>query len=278
MASALRTSVLALGPSEPSLGALSPVDQNWLVAALDHLIKIDKSRRVENAHGNSYCIFEAGRIYFQCLAPSFGTYLRCESVSEQFVPEVANILTQAKRNQLVHEFGFAAPGYSKNFSQKMEIKGKEDLAYVARLAFRVLRDVYDVKDFAATQFKLTLLKPALPVPAPGFLPPPLQTEPLVEKPYVVLVDDNFHFMKEEERYQSGDYATLEEAVKKCQEIVDSFLDDQYKPGMSSDALFEQYAHFGEDPFIRGPESDFSAWNYARQRCDELCRNLSDKGV
>jgi hypothetical protein len=58
------------------------------------------------------------------------------------VPEVASILTQAKRNQLEHEFGFAAPGHSKNFSQKIEIKGKEDLAYVARLAFRVLRDVY----------------------------------------------------------------------------------------------------------------------------------------
>jgi hypothetical protein len=278
MASALRTSVLALRPNEPSLGTLSSVDQNWLVAAIDHLIRIDKSRRAENAHGNSYCIFEAGRIYFQCLAPSFGTYLRCESVSEKFVPEVASILTQAKRNQLVHEFGFAAPGYSKNFSQKIEIKGMEDLAYVARLAFRVLRDVYDVKDFAATQFKLTLLKPALPVAEPGFLSVSQRAEPLAEKPYVVFVDDNFHFMKEEERYKSGDYATLEEAVKKCQEIVDGFLDDQYKPGMSSDALFEQYAHFGEDPFIRGPESDFSAWDYARQRCDELCRNLSDKGV
>ena len=195
MASALRTSVLALRPSEPSLGTLSPVDQNWLVAAIDHLIRIDKSRRAENAHGNSYCIFEAGRIYFQCLAPSFGTYLRCESVSEKFVPEVASILTQAKRSQLVYEFGFAAPGYSKNFSQKIEIKGMEDLAYVARLAFRVLRDVYDVKDFAATQFKLTLLKPALPVAEPGFLSVSLRAEPLAEKPYVVFVDDNFHFMK-----------------------------------------------------------------------------------
>jgi hypothetical protein len=57
-----------------------------------------------------------------------------------------------------------------------------------------------------------------------------------------------------------------------------FLDEQYKPGMSSDALFEQYAYFGEDPFIRGRESDFSAWDYARRRYEELCCNLSDKGV
>jgi hypothetical protein len=39
---------------------------------------------------------------------------------------------------------------------KTEIKGQDDLAHVARMAFRVLRDVYNVKDFGAVQFKLTL--------------------------------------------------------------------------------------------------------------------------
>jgi hypothetical protein len=56
-----------------------------------------------------------------CLAPSFGTYLRCESVSEKFIPEIGAILTPEKRDQLVREFGFTAPGYSKNFSQKIEV-------------------------------------------------------------------------------------------------------------------------------------------------------------
>ena len=74
------------------------------------------------------------------------------------------ILTPEKRDRLVQEFGFAAPGYSKNFSQKIEIKGNDDLAYVARMVFRVLRNIYDVKDFGSTKFKLSILKPALPIP------------------------------------------------------------------------------------------------------------------
>ncbi len=133
------------------------------MTALAHLIQIDESRRVENVFGDAYCIFEAGRAYFQCLAPSFGTYLRCEAVSEKFIPEMGAILTPEKRNRLVQEFDFAAPGYSKNFSQKIDIVSKEDLAFVARMAFRVLRDVYDVTDFGAAKFKVSIPEPAKPV-------------------------------------------------------------------------------------------------------------------
>ncbi len=118
-----------------------------------HLIEIDQSRRVENVNENAYCIFEVGPVYFQCLAPSFGTYLRCKSVSEKFAPELGAILTLEKKDRLVREFGFIAPGHSKNFSQKIEIMEKRDLAYVARMAFRVLRDIYDVKNLGATNFK-----------------------------------------------------------------------------------------------------------------------------
>jgi hypothetical protein len=85
-------------------------------------------------------------------------------------------------------------------------------------------------------------------------------------------------MKEEERYKSGDYTTLEEAVVKCQIIVDEFLVREHKPGMSLNELYDQYCMFGEDPFIRGPGSDFSAWDYARRRCDELCRNPNDNNL
>ncbi len=238
---------------------------------MTHLIQIDKSRRADNVFGSAYCIFEVGPAYFQCLAPPFGMYLRCEAASEKFVHELAAILTPVKKNQLVQEFGFTAPGYSKNFSQKIEIKGKEDLAYVARMAFRVLRDVYGVKDFGATQFKLTLPKPAPPIPELASLPIEVLAEPSAEKPYRVFVDDNFHYMRD----KSGEYETLEEAVNECKSIVDEFLERERKLGMSSNELYDQYCMFGEDPFIRGPGSDFSARDYARQRCDELCRNQND---
>jgi hypothetical protein len=266
------TLLTTLRQDEPALGSLSLADQNWLAVALAHLIQIDESRRAENAHGSSYCIFEVGRAYFQCLAPSFGTYLRCESVSEKFVPEIGAIITPEKRDRLVREFGFTVPGYSKNFSQKIEVKAREDLAYVARMAFRVLRDIYDVKDFGATKFKLTLAKPSRTIPEVVSLPIQIPAEPTAETPYAVFVDDNFHHMNEDERYKDGDYATLEEAVSKCRRIVDDCLAHEHKPGMSSTELYDRYCSFGEDPFIRGPGCDFSAWAYARQRCDEICRN------
>ena len=160
---AFETLLTTLRQDEPALGNLTVTDQSWLTTALARLIQIDESRRAENAHGSSYCIFESGRAYFQCLAPSFGTYLRCEAVSEKFVPEMRAILTSEKSDRLVHEFGLAAPGYSKNFSQKIEIEDKDDLAYVARMAFRVLRDAYNVTDFRATGFKVSIPTPAKPV-------------------------------------------------------------------------------------------------------------------
>ena len=47
-----------------------------------------------------------------------------------------------------------------------------------------------------------------------------------ERPYAVFVDDNFHYMNEDERYKDGNYATLEEAISKCQRIVDDFLEGE----------------------------------------------------
>lgn len=95
-------------------------------------------------------------------------------------------------------------------------------------------------------------------------------DPSADEPYVIFVDDNFHYMDESERYKHGEYTTFEEAVNACQAIVEDSLSGLYEPGMSSNALFDQYVFCGEDPFIRGPKSDFSAWDYAKQRCEALC--------
>jgi len=91
--------------------------------------------------------------------------------------------------------------------------------------------------------------------------------------YTVLVADNAHYQDEDERYELGSFATYEQAVAACRAIVDRCLEGEHRPGMSADELFSLYTSFGEDPFIRGePESpSFSAWSYARQRCEELCR-------
>ena len=92
--------------------------------------------------------------------------------------------------------------------------------------------------------------------------------------YQVLVDDNFHYQDESKRVKHGVFATPEEAVAACQSIVDGYLTDAFRPGMTADALFESYTSFGEDPFVvpvspRDAPVKFSAWNYARQRCSEI---------
>jgi hypothetical protein len=96
--------------------------------------------------------------------------------------------------------------------------------------------------------------------------------------FQVLVDDNFHAYEESDRYQRGVYDTLDEAIAVCRAIVDRDLAHQYTPGMTADELYSRYTSFGEDPFIRDtehagiPSEDvpFSAWTYAKQRCEEMC--------
>jgi hypothetical protein len=82
----------------------------------------------------------------------------------------------------------------------------------------------------------------------------------------------------DERYRLGEFATAEEAVARCRQIVDENLDDAEKSeGRGSAArLWESCTTFGEDPFIIANDSapvEFSAWSYARARCEERCGGL-----
>lgn len=96
-------------------------------------------------------------------------------------------------------------------------------------------------------------------------------------PYKVFVDDNFNSLfSAEDRYEFGEFATYEEAVEKAKDIVDRSLRSQHKHGMTCDQLYEQYTAFGDDPWLKpvAPAPDiqprFSAWQYAKSRCQELC--------
>jgi hypothetical protein len=92
-------------------------------------------------------------------------------------------------------------------------------------------------------------------------------------PYKVMVDDNFHFMEEDERHEHGIFPTAEEALAACRAIVDRDLEARLKPGMSAQALYGAYEMSGSDPFIvatgDAPKISFSAWDYAKQRSAEL---------
>jgi hypothetical protein len=91
--------------------------------------------------------------------------------------------------------------------------------------------------------------------------------------YSVVVADNFHYMDDSEHYTLGSYDLLDDAVAAAKQVVDAYLASAYERGMKSSALYDSYKAFGEDPFIVGPEPGrvlFSAWDYARLRCDVLC--------
>jgi len=80
------------------------------------------------------------------------------------------------------------------------------------------------------------------------------------KPYTVLVDDNFHFMDENERYELGTFPTLMEALDASLRLVgETLLEGNTSTG--SEELVAGYEGMGEDPFIVGVP--FSAWDYAR---------------
>ena len=92
--------------------------------------------------------------------------------------------------------------------------------------------------------------------------------------YAVLIDDNFHCMNEDERVFHGRFSTLDEAISACKEIVDEYLCAALEPGMTADDLYRSYTSFGEDPFIvggpaGGPLVPFSAWDYAKQRSEQI---------
>lgn len=94
--------------------------------------------------------------------------------------------------------------------------------------------------------------------------------------YTIFVDDNFHYMDEDERYTQGCYDGYETAVSVCKAIVDDYLRSAHEPGMTAEALYGSYCMFGEDPWISPtPEGveRFSAWGYAKHRAEEICVEL-----
>jgi hypothetical protein len=99
---------------------------------------------------------------------------------------------------------------------------------------------------------------------------------MADKKFIVMVDDNFHFMDEDSRYCLGEFDNEAEALAAARQVVDRFLLENYKSGMTAEELWEGYANFGEDPWISN--HSFSAWEYARKRCLVICTKGKSPGV
>ena len=91
--------------------------------------------------------------------------------------------------------------------------------------------------------------------------------------YVVMVDDNSHFMDESSRYRLGDFADADTAIGHCRRIVDEYLASAHTLGMTADALYDNYVMFGEYPYVccaDVPAVGSSALDYAQERSSALC--------
>ena len=89
--------------------------------------------------------------------------------------------------------------------------------------------------------------------------------------YQVIVACNFHYMDVSEHYVAGEFENPNDALQLAREIVEQSL-PTYQNGMTVDQILDSYRALGEDPFIvpQADTSRFSAWDYAAQRCNEIC--------
>lgn len=92
--------------------------------------------------------------------------------------------------------------------------------------------------------------------------------------YKVYVDDNYHYMDQDHRYELGTYASYDEAIEASKKIVDAFLIENKSSFETADELCASYCMFGEDPFIMAKVTfkKFSARSYAAFKCKELFEN------
>jgi hypothetical protein len=96
------------------------------------------------------------------------------------------------------------------------------------------------------------------------------------KPYEIYVDDNFAYMDESKRSFEGAYGDCATAIARCKAIVEDWLRVAYREGMTAEELWSSYEGFGEDPWIASPDKacTFSAWTFAKARCEEIARGQS----
>jgi hypothetical protein len=92
----------------------------------------------------------------------------------------------------------------------------------------------------------------------------------------VLMNENARYMDESERSDHGIFPNKEAAIAACKAMVDDELNTMRRPGISAEELYRLYVGFGPDPFVvplnpKDPDIEFSAWSYAKKRCEKLCR-------
>ena len=92
--------------------------------------------------------------------------------------------------------------------------------------------------------------------------------------YRVIVDDNYHYMDEDERSVLGEYSTYAEALAAARKMVEDFFADP-EQDMTPTQAYEAYTMMGDDPWIEAfggapaPKTRFSAWGHAKKHSKRL---------
>jgi hypothetical protein len=86
------------------------------------------------------------------------------------------------------------------------------------------------------------------------------------------LEENSHYGDPDERRCVAEFATQQAALSAARDHLDSNLRQLWSAGNSAQQLLEKWSLFGEDVFLvpESADSHFCAWDYARQRCQELC--------
>lgn len=105
-----------------------------------------------------------------------------------------------------------------------------------------------------------------PLKRAGGEPPPQTDGAPKMTGFTVYVDDNYHYMDEDERWTLGVFGSAEEALSAAEDLVTKSVTAMYEAGMSASEVFGRYQMFGNDPFIVGvgfERRSFHAWDFAR---------------
>jgi hypothetical protein len=83
----------------------------------------------------------------------------------------------------------------------------------------------------------------------------------------LLVQDFSEYGQSNASREVGSFTTRAEALAAAQARVDACLEEFFTPGISAEALFQQWSLFGEDVFLLPDEGvpPFSAMAYAKER-------------
>lgn len=88
----------------------------------------------------------------------------------------------------------------------------------------------------------------------------------------VYVDDNYHYMDQDEQWILGVFDTEADAVAAAKSLVTKSVTSMHESGMSAGEVFARYKMFGDDPFIVGEGHDrrsFHAWDFAQSESNRL---------